>query len=86
MKKIALSIVFAGGVAGAALGLAGAASAAGGADATINGLTTEGYAVQLNGTPTAPLTACTVTDVHKDATTGGTSLTAYVDVTCPDGC
>ncbi|HYO02203.1 MAG TPA: hypothetical protein VET27_10080 [Mycobacterium sp.] len=85
MRKFVVTIAAAGAMAGAALGFAGAASAAGGADATINGLSSEGYIVQLNGTPTAPLTACTVTNVQKDPSSG-TSLTAYVDVACPDGC
>ncbi|GLP75160.1 hypothetical protein TUM20983_22700 [Mycobacterium antarcticum] len=54
-------------------------------NATINGLHSEGYIVQLNGAQTAPLTACTVTNVQKDPL-GGNSLTAQVDVACPDGC
>jgi hypothetical protein len=85
MKSFVFTIAAAGAIAGAALGFAGTASAAGGADATINGLSSEGYLVQLNGAQTAPLTACTVTNVEKDAS-GGSSLTAYVDVACPDGC
>lgn len=85
MKKFAITIAGAGALACVAMGFAGTASAAGGADVTINGLRNEGYIVQLDGTPTAPLTACTVTNVQKDAA-GGTALTAYVDVACPDGC
>ncbi|BDX31861.1 hypothetical protein TUM20985_24080 [Mycobacterium antarcticum] len=85
MKGFVFTMVATGALAGAALGFAGAASAAGGADATINGLHSEGYIVQLNGSQTAPLTACTVTNVQKDPL-GGNSLTAQVDVACPDGC
>lgn len=85
MKTFVMTIAAAGAMAAAALGFAGTASAAGGADAAINGLQSQGYTVRLNGSPTAPLTACTVTDVQKDDTSG-TSLTAYVEVSCPNGC
>ena len=85
MTRFAVTIAIAGGLVGAALGFAGTASAAGGADTTMNGLTTEGYLVRVDGTPTAPLTACTVINVRKDTATDGTSLTAYVEVACPDG-
>jgi ABC-type phosphate transport system substrate-binding protein len=85
MKTFVMTIAAAGAMAAAALGFAGAASAAGGADATINGLQSDGYTIQLNGSTTAPLTACTVTDVRRDGSSGG-SLTAYVNVACPDGC
>ena len=83
MKKLAFTIACAGAMATAALGLAGTASAAGGADVTVNGLNAEGYNVQVNGAASAPLTACTVTNVKKDGSAG---LTAYVDIACPDGC
>lgn len=86
MKKFAVTLVLASATVGAALGFAGPASAAGGADAVINGLTADGYVVQLSVTPTAPLTACTVTDVQRDVATGTASLTAHVNVSCPDGC
>lgn len=39
--------------------------------------------MQLNQTPTASLTACSVNGVRK--LDGGTP-TALVDVVCPDGC
>ena len=81
----AITIVSAGAMTAAALGLAGTATAAGGADATVNGLKAEGYSVQLNGSPTANLSACTISNVKKDGA-GGPSPTAYVDIVCPDGC
>ncbi|GLP81372.1 hypothetical protein [Mycobacterium antarcticum] len=86
MKSFLFTIIAAGALTGTALGFAGAAAAAGGADATINGLRSEGYLVQLNGAQTAPLTACTVTNVEKEDPSGGSSLTAYVNVACLDGC
>jgi hypothetical protein len=53
------------------------------ADAVINDLRAQGYLVQINQTPTAPLTACSVSGVRK--LDGGAS-SALVDVVCPDGC
>lgn len=85
MKMFVTTVLSAGAMAAAALGLAGTAAAAGGADATVNGLTAEGYLVQLNGTPSANLSACTVTNVAKDGA-GGPSPTALVDIACPQGC
>ena len=64
------------------LAQAPAASAAA-ADGVINDLRAEGYLVQLNQTPTASLTACSVNGVRK--LDGGTP-TALVDVVCPVGC
>jgi hypothetical protein len=85
MKMFAIGVISAGALSAAALGLAGTATAAGGADATVNGLNAEGYSVQLNGAPTANLSACSVTGVKKDGV-GGPSPTAFVDIACPDGC
>ena len=84
MKMLSITVI-AGAMTAAALSLAGTATAAGGADATVNGLQAEGYSVQLNGAQSANLSACTVTNVKKDGV-AGPSPTAYVDITCPDGC
>lgn len=85
MKKLALTVAGLGAMVALGLGFAGAAAAAGGADDVVNGLTTQGYSVQINGTPTANLSQCTVNNVNKDAP-GGFNLTAYVDISCPTGC
>ena len=85
MKMFAITVISVGALSAATVGLAGPATAAGGADVTVNGLTSEGYSVQLNGAPTANLSACSVTGVKKDGI-GGPSPTAYVDIACPDGC
>jgi hypothetical protein len=66
------------------IGLAGPAAAAGANDA-VNDLRAQGYTVQLNGTPTANLDQCTITNVKKDSL-GGPNPTAYVDFACPTGC
>lgn len=66
------------------IGLAAPAAAAG-ADDTVNDLHAQGFSVQLNGTPTANLDQCTITNVEKDSA-GGSNPTAYVDFTCPTGC
>ncbi len=85
MKHFVVTAACAGALGAAALGLAGTAAAAGGADAAINGLKSEGYTVQINGPQSAPLTACSVTGVKKDAA-GNVGAVAYVDIACPDGC
>jgi hypothetical protein len=85
VKYFVITAISAGAMAAAALGLAGTAAAAGGADVTVNSLTTDGFLVQLNGPQTANLSACTVTNVKKDGA-GGPSPTALVDIACPDGC
>jgi hypothetical protein len=72
-----------GALAGAAMALAPVASAST-ADTVVNGLRAEGYTVQINQTPTAPLTACSVSNVSKLA--DGASPSAIVDIVCPDGC
>lgn len=53
------------------------------ADGAVNDLRAAGYLVQLNQTPTAPLTACTVGGVR---TLEGGTPSALVDIVCPDGC
>lgn len=85
MKNLAVTVVGLGAMAALGLGFAGTAAAAGGADDIVNGLTTQGYSVQINGTPTANLSQCTVSNVTKDAA-GVSNLTAYVDIACPTGC
>ncbi len=85
MKKFTITAAGAGFLAAVAVGLAGNATAAGGADATVNGLQSEGYSVLFNKTPTANLTQCAVTGVTKDSATGA-NPTAYVDIACPEGC
>lgn len=82
MNRIAFSIVGASLLAVAGVATAGPAGAT--ADDTVNSLKSEGYNVQINGTPSANLSACTVTGVKKDA--GGANPTAYVDISCPPGC
>ena len=78
-----------------AVALAGAAGAAptGGASAsdTVKALQDMGYAVQLNGAVSGPLSMCTITGVHGLSNTdaAGNQIvpdqfnTAYVDVDCP---
>lgn len=61
------------------------ASAAGGgssASDTVDKLQAQGYTVQLNGIPTAPLSECVVTGIEglRGATTFST---VYVDISCP---
>jgi hypothetical protein len=56
----------------------------------VSTLRSEGYNVQVDGAPSAPLSACTVTDVHglpnpADPTQRADTRTinnVYVDVTC----
>jgi hypothetical protein len=78
-----------------AVALAGAAGAAptAGASAsdTVKALHDMGYAVQLNGAVSGPLSMCTITGVHGLSNTdaAGNQIvpdqfnTAYVDVDCP---
>jgi hypothetical protein len=78
----------------AAVGLAGAAGAAptGGGNAadTVRELRADGYAVQINGSRTDPLSQCITTGVHGVPDTARSSAspesftTIYVDVSCPD--
>lgn len=81
MKKFIIGAAGFGVLAGTAIGLAGTAASST-ADSIINNLQAEGYTVQINGTQTAPLTACKVTAVNKFA--AGPS--ASVDIACPQGC
>jgi hypothetical protein len=92
MKKIAVTLTGAAILAATAVSLAAEASAAplgGRADDAINTLQSQGYIVQINGSPTAPLSACTITNVGGLAnaeSAAGHGTTAYVDVACPQGC
>jgi hypothetical protein len=65
MVKYAFSVLGAGLLALAAVGSAGTAAAGPTADDTVNGLKTEGYTVQLNQTPSANLSACTVSGIKR---------------------
>jgi hypothetical protein len=82
MKKFIIGVAGFGVLACTAIGLAGTAAAST-ADAIVNNLQAEGYTVQINQTPTAPLTACTVTSISKLAS-GAPS--ASIDIACPQGC
>ncbi|WP_409431279.1 hypothetical protein ACJEIK_07735 [Mycobacterium sp. SMC-16] len=94
ISKIAFFATAAAALAAATLTAAGpaqAASASGnnGAD-VVSTLRSEGYNVQVDGAPSAPLSACTVTDVHglpnpADPTQRADTRminNVYVDVTC----
>jgi len=94
ISRIALFSTAAAALAAATLTAAGpaqAASASGnnGAD-VVSTLRSEGYNVQVDGVPSAPLSACTVTDVHglpnpADPTQRADTRminNVYVDVTC----
>ena len=75
----------------AALGLAGTAAAfpnAGTAADVVDGLTAEGYNVQVNGLVQVPLKLCTATDVHPRLDDAATlqekqHTQVVVDVSCP---
>lgn len=62
----------------------------GNAGDTVTNLQKQGYSVQLNGSVSAPLSQCTVTDVHgvsappAGQSSAMSSTTVYVDVSCPD--
>jgi hypothetical protein len=84
MKQIAVVMAGAGALAALAVSLSGVATAAGGtrADDTINELQSAGYSVRVNGAATAPLSACTVSNVVH----GADGSSAEVSLVCPDGC
>ena len=92
MKTIAIATVAAGALTAAALGLAGTAGAFpgnGSAEDTINGLKSEGYKIQLNGsTNNQPLSRCTVEGWHPILTNiapaDKPNTTVFVDIVCPD--
>lgn len=92
MKEIAITVAGVGVLAAAAVSLAATATAApvgGRADDAINTLQSQGYSVQINGAATAPMSACTVTNVSGLSGTesaAGHATTAYVDIACPQGC
>ncbi|OAT69879.1 hypothetical protein AWB85_00240 [Mycobacteroides immunogenum] len=75
-----------GAMAVASFSLSAQASAAGGggssASDTVDKLQAQGYTVQLNGIPTAPLSECVVTGI--EGLRGATAFsTVYVDISCP---
>lgn len=95
MTKSTIGTAVLGVLSALAVGLAGAATAAptGGASAaeTVKTLQDMGYAIQLNGPLSGPLSKCTVTGVHGMSNTDAAGHqivpnqfnTAYVDVDCP---
>lgn len=88
MQKFAIGTAIAGLLAAGAIGLAGSAAAVptggGSAAETIKALQDMGYAVQINGTVSGPLSQCIATGVHGLSNTDPTVFTtAYVDITCP---
>ena len=85
MQKSAIATLF-GGLSVAAVVLAGPAAAAANADDAVNGLRAEGYSIQLNGAPSANLSACAVTSINKDSPGASSNPVAYVDISCPTGC
>jgi hypothetical protein len=85
VKKLAIATLF-GGLSVASVGLAGPAAAAPNADDAVNGLRAQGYSIQLNGSPSANLSACAVTGVNTDSPGASSNPVAYVDIACPTGC
>ena len=91
MKTIFVTSLTAAALATAALGLAATAGAvpnAGTAGDVVSELEAEGYRVQTNGSITAPLSSCQVTDVHGTLDAAATSeqkqnTNVFVDVSCP---
>ena len=79
--KVAITTATAGVLAFTALGFATVAAAAPSGTSsvsdTVNSLEADGHNVQINGAANGPLSACSVTGVHRGATT------VYVDVACP---
>ena len=96
MKTFTITTVTIGALAAGAVALAGAAAAVpqgGSAADTVKNLQDQGFNVQLNGTVNAPLSRCTVTDVHglsnSNVDASGRRIdntqlnTVFVDVVCP---
>ena len=88
MQKFAIGTAIAGLLAAGAIGLAGSAAAVptggGSAAETIKALQDMGYAVQINGTVSGPLSQCIATGAHGLSNSDPTVFTtAYVDITCP---
>jgi hypothetical protein len=96
MKKFGFAALIASGLAAGILGFAAPALAApaGTAADTVNSLRGAGYDVQINGVAQAPLSRCTVTDIHGLNNSNVNSAdqrvdssqfdTVYVDVSCPN--
>ena len=88
MQKFAIGTAIAGLLAAGAIGLAGSAAAVptggGSAAETIKALQDMGYAVQINGTVSGPLSQRIATGVHGLSNSDPTVFTtAYADITCP---
>jgi hypothetical protein len=91
MKNLVITPLAAVALGAAAVGLAGAAGAfpnAGTAEDIVNGLTAEGYNVQVNGLVQVPLRLCSATDVHPRLDDAATlqekqHTQVFVDVSCP---
>jgi hypothetical protein len=91
MRNLAITTLASAALAAAALGLAGTAAAfpnAGTAADVVDGLTAEGYNVQVNGLVQVPLKLCTATDVHPRLNESDTleekqHTQVFVDVSCP---
>jgi hypothetical protein len=91
MKKLIITSLTMTAMGAAALGLAATAAAvpnAGTAGDIVSELAAEGYRVQTNGSVTAPLSSCRVTDVHGTLDASATSAqkentNVFVDVSCP---
>jgi hypothetical protein len=94
MKTIAIATLTAGALTAAALGLAGTATAFpgnGSAEDTINGLKSDGFAIELNGsTNSQPLSRCSVQGTHPLLSTLANlplaekqNTTVFVDISCP---
>jgi hypothetical protein len=95
MQKFSITTAIVGIFAAGAIGLAGTATAVptggGSAADTIKALQDMGYAVQINGTVSGPVSQCIVTGVHglSNSDPSGQRIdptaftTAYVDISCP---
>lgn len=90
MNKFAIRTAVTGMIVSAAVGWCAAAQAAPTGDAsaadTIKSLQGLGYNVQINGSQTAPLSQCLVTDVHGLPNSGAVATgftTVYIDIECP---
>ncbi len=94
MKKFTLAAATIGTLTVTAVGMAWASTGTSSAADTIENLRSDGYNVQINGTPTDPLSQCSVTGV--DGLSGSNTdaagrlvnpnqfTTVYVDIACPD--
>jgi hypothetical protein len=88
-RSIAVRVAVIGVAAVGSVGVATAApSGSGNAQDTVDELASDGYAVQINGSPAGPLSSCSVTGVHglpnDPVTIPAPKLltTVYVDLDC----